>query len=223
MGVLDLLVNRVWTIGLMGAVLVHYQPLGVQGLNLAPVFTQNMNQHTIKENTPVGSIIYTLQGEDPEGSRVEYGLTGTDILKADPFTGSVSVIKEIDREKVPNSEVRLVVTIQDQPEENGQSPNIVRIPISVIILDENDNQPKFQGLPYKALIAEDLPVGSTLFQALEVTDDDLVGEVLDVQCMHREGFEEGVCDGFEIEPRRLETDHDMFRGSVVLKKPLDYR
>jgi hypothetical protein len=56
-----------------------------------------------------------------------------------------------------------------------------------------------------------------------VTDADLVGDVLDVQCVHRPGFDEGVCDSFEIQPRRLETDHDMFRGSVILKKPLDYR
>ena len=75
----------------------------------------------------------------------------------------------------------------------------------------------------QASIAEDTPVASTLFQAIEVTDADLVGDVLDVQCVHRPGFDEGVCDSFEIQPRRLETDHDMFRGSVILKKPLDYR
>ena len=46
------------------------------GVNLAPVFDQNMNQHRIKENTPVGSVIYTLSGTDPEGSTVRYGLTG---------------------------------------------------------------------------------------------------------------------------------------------------
>ena len=109
------------------------------------------------------------------------------------------------------------------PQDGQREPNVVRVPISVIILDENDNQPMFRGLPYKASIAEDTPVASTLFQAIEVTDADLVGDVLDVQCVHRPGFDEGVCDSFEIQPRRLETDHDMFRGSVILKKPLDYR
>lgn len=193
------------------------------GLNLAPNFIDNMNQHTIKENTPVGSIIYTLKGSDPEGSRVRFGLSGTDLLEVDELTGSVKISREIDREKVDFNEVRLVVTIQDEPQEPGQIPNVVRVPISVIILDENDNQPEFRGLPYKASIREDIPVESTLFQAIEVTDQDLVGDVLDVQCAHRPGFEPGVCDSFAIEPRRLETDHDMFRGSVVLKKPLDYK
>lgn len=193
-----------------------------QGFNFAPVFVDDMNQHTIRENTPVGSIIYNLKGEDPE-SRVRYDLTGTDLLRVDPTSGAVSVVKEIDREAVDDNEVRLVVTVQDEPQEPGQPPNVVRVPISVIILDENDNKPVFQGLPYKGVIAEDTPVGSTLFQAIEVTDADLVGDVLDVQCVHREGFEEGVCDTFDILPRRIETDHDMFRGSVILKKPLDYR
>ena len=47
---------------------------GSRGLNLPPFFTADMNQHTLTENTPVGSAIYTLQGKDPEGSRVKYGL-----------------------------------------------------------------------------------------------------------------------------------------------------
>ncbi len=114
------------------------------------------------------------------------------------------------------------MTIQDEPEE-GAPPNVVTVPISVIILDENDNEPVFQGTPYKASVPEDTPVGSTLFQGLEVTDRDLVGEVLDVRCVVRDDYDPDVCDYFDIRPRRLETDHDMFRGSVVLKQPLDYR
>ena len=48
----------------------------VSGFNSAPEFVKNMNQHRIKENTPVGSVIYTLVGTDPEGSPVRYGLSG---------------------------------------------------------------------------------------------------------------------------------------------------
>ena len=52
-----------WIFGILVSLILIPQN-GVYGLNLAPVFTQNMNQHTIKENTPIGSIIYTLKGED---------------------------------------------------------------------------------------------------------------------------------------------------------------
>ena len=55
------------------------------GVNLAPVFDQNMNQHRIKENTPVGSVIYNLSGTDPEGSTVRYGLSGKIIYLVIPF------------------------------------------------------------------------------------------------------------------------------------------
>ena len=55
-----------------------------------------------------------------------YGLYGTDLLKVDELTGSVSVIKEIDREEIRRDEIGLTVTIQDEAEEAGQPPNIVR-------------------------------------------------------------------------------------------------
>ena len=75
-----------------------------EALNLAPVFTANMNQHTLRENTPVGSIIYTLEGKDPEGSRVRYGLSGTDLFSADPVTGAVRIERAIDRESIGREE-----------------------------------------------------------------------------------------------------------------------
>jgi hypothetical protein len=99
---------------------------------------------------------------------------------------------------------------------------VVKVPISVIILDVNDNEPVFRGTPYKTAVNEDTPVGATIFRAIEVTDRDLIGEVLDVRCVNKDA-RDNLCDFFDIVPRRDETDHDMFRGSVILKKPLDYR
>ncbi len=87
----------------------------VEGLNLAPFFTADMNQHTIMENTPVGSVIYTLKGEDPEGSAVKFDLTGTDKLSVDPTSGEVRVEKPIDRESrvdFNDNEIRLMVIIE---------------------------------------------------------------------------------------------------------------
>ena len=107
-------------------------------------------------------------------------------------------------------------------EGEGSNPNVVRVPISVIVLDENDNEPVFRGTPYKSSLNEDTPVGTTIFRAIEATDRDLVGEVLEVACVEREGYAR-LCDYFDIVPRRRETDHDMFRGSVILKRELDYR
>ena len=151
-------------------------------------------------------------------------------LRVDPRSGQVTVAEEIDRESPTgelglsnDNEIRLTVIIQDTVAEGEASnPNVVRVPISVIVLDENDNEPVFRGTPYKSSLNEDTPVGTTIFRAIEATDRDLVGEVLEVTCVKREGYAE-LCDYFDIVPRRRETDHDMFRGSVILKKELDYR
>ena len=136
--------------------------------NLPPKFLPDgdMNQHTLTENTPIGTVIYTLKGVDPEGSPVRYGIKGTDKLAVNEISGEVTVIKEIDREArndFSHKEIRLIVTIVDEVKA-GRTPNLVEIPISVIILDQNDNKPVFRGTPYKATINEDTPIGTTIFQ-----------------------------------------------------------
>lgn len=70
------------TFSMASAVIALLLPLllqsgGVSALNLAPFFTDDMNQHTLKENTPVGTAVYQLLGEDPEGSPVTFAIEGT--------------------------------------------------------------------------------------------------------------------------------------------------
>ena len=55
-------------------VVVLLQSTLVAALNLPPFFTRDMNQHTLTENTPPGSVVYTLEGRDPEGSSVRFGI-----------------------------------------------------------------------------------------------------------------------------------------------------
>lgn len=66
--------------------------------NLPPVFTEDMNNLALSEATPVGWIVYTLEGYDPEGSEVTFGLVGTDHFMVHPTTGKVEVTKALDRE-----------------------------------------------------------------------------------------------------------------------------
>lgn len=66
--------------------------------NLPPVFTQDMNNVVLSEAVEVGSIVYTLEGYDPEKSEITFGLVGTDNFEVDPKTGAVKVIKALDRE-----------------------------------------------------------------------------------------------------------------------------
>ena len=53
----------------------------------------------------------------------------------------------------------------------------------VIVLDENDNPPQFEGTPYEAVAAEDTPVGTTILPAIRITDPDLIGENIELSCI----------------------------------------
>lgn len=57
-----------------------------------------MNNVVLSEAVEVGSIVYTLEGYDPEKSEITFGLVGTDNFAVDPKTGAVKVIKALDRE-----------------------------------------------------------------------------------------------------------------------------
>lgn len=67
-------------------------------VNLPPIFTQDMNNLALSENTPVGSKVYQLEGYDPEGGSVTFGLIGSQNFEVDAVTGDVKLIKQLDRE-----------------------------------------------------------------------------------------------------------------------------
>uniref|UniRef100_A0A7N8Y3F3 Photoreceptor cadherin n=1 Tax=Mastacembelus armatus TaxID=205130 RepID=A0A7N8Y3F3_9TELE len=76
----------------------------------------NMALFSISEDTPVGkSYIYTLNGTDPEGDPVRYGLTfekgSKEYFRVDPKSGNVTLIQELDREK--QDEISVLVSVTD--------------------------------------------------------------------------------------------------------------
>lgn len=57
-----------------------------------------MNNLALSEATPLGYNVYKLEGYDPEGGEVAFGLIGSEHFTVDPKTGDVKVIKALDRE-----------------------------------------------------------------------------------------------------------------------------
>ena len=66
--------------------------------NLPPIFTQDMNNLALSESTPLNTIVYKLEGYDPEGGAITFGLIGSSNFEVDPKSGDVKLIKELDRE-----------------------------------------------------------------------------------------------------------------------------
>ncbi|XP_075697862.1 cadherin-related family member 1 [Rhinoderma darwinii] len=142
--------------------------------NFAPYFFENgpgssngnMALLSLSEDTPVGTYIYTLNGTDPEGYPVIYGLTfepgSKRYFSIDPIHGNVTVIEELDREK--QDEIEAIVSISD-------GINKVSERVRVLVTDANDESPEFQNTPYIVNVPEDTPSGSSIFQ-VEAVDKD---------------------------------------------------
>lgn len=143
--------------------------------NKAPSFT-NPGTVIVPENTPVGTYVYRLIANDldakpmlryhldpstsearsEEGSIVkqsEYDYLGA--FEINPMDGLIRVVKLIDREKV--EQIKLGFIVEDVAAANGkQSASGI---LTILIEDENDNNPKFRKPFYKRSITENSPNG----------------------------------------------------------------
>ncbi|XP_072154327.1 cadherin-87A isoform X2 [Bemisia tabaci] len=199
-----------WTAVALLVTLIHYG-----SCNQPPVFDADMNNEPLAESTPVGQVVYKLEGHDPEGSPVYYGIQGTDRFSVDRTQGEVRIVKPLDREV--NDTLRFQVTLEDEVE--GGTNNLVEVPISIIILDDNDNAPVFKETPYEFVVPENAAVGTTVFSNIKVEDADLVGEILDVVCENSLQAEK-VCSKFGLVT--INATERLFLGGLVLKEPLNY-
>ncbi|XP_045767509.1 cadherin-87A isoform X2 [Maniola jurtina] len=184
--------------------------------NKLPVFTQDTDKLTLSESTLVGTIVYTLQGTDPDGLPLRYGLVGTDKFSVNPMTGEVTLVQPLDREK--EDTIKFLVSIENVHED--ESKNLVQTqPFTVIVLDENDNPPIFKNSPYEVDVPEDEEIGKTVLSNIEVEDRDSVGDSLEVGCVPNDQWPE-ACEIFEVVS--LQSTANQYSGALVLRRQLDY-
>ena len=82
-----------------------------QVINRAPHFVHggDMARLAVSEGTPPGAPVYTLQAEDPEGSRLHYSISG-EHFTVDRDTGVVVLRRPLDREAQDLIEVIISIT-----------------------------------------------------------------------------------------------------------------
>ncbi|XP_039990980.1 cadherin-related family member 1 isoform X2 [Xiphias gladius] len=126
----------------------------------------NMALFSISEDTPVGTQIYILNGTDPEGDPIRYGLNfekgSKEYFRVEPKSGNVTLIRELDREK--QDEISVLVSITD-------GRNKVVETVRVFVTDANDESPEFQNLPFIIDIPEDTAPGSSIYRVQAVDRD----------------------------------------------------
>ncbi|KAM6946138.1 neural-cadherin-like [Aplochiton taeniatus] len=143
--------------------------------NNKPVFEkcqQYREQASVLEDQPAGTFVLQVHAVDADegaNGKVKYGLMHRDssmpAFRVHPDTGVIVTARRFDRER--QREYSITVTATDWAEE----PLIGICQLNVVILDQNDNSPKFENLRYEYFLREDTMIG-TSFLRVAAHDDD---------------------------------------------------
>ena len=139
-----------------------------------PVFNPKFYNARISENATVGMSIVQTRAVDLDhgrNGRVRYSIISGDLkgdLIIDEMTGMIKVNKNLDHEKRKQYDI----TIQAQ--DDGEEPLKDTATVSVMVLDVNDNEPRFPHSPYSCKVTENAPrhtLPLQIFQAIAVDKD----------------------------------------------------
>ncbi|CAL8361238.1 unnamed protein product [Boreogadus saida] len=126
----------------------------------------NLALFSLSEDTAVGTHIYSLNGSDPEGQEVRYGLAfdpgSKQYFRVDPVSGNITLVEKLDREKQDSIDVLVSIT-------DGRSKVVERV--TVFVMDANDEKPEFQNMPAIVNVLETAQSGSSLFQVQALDRD----------------------------------------------------
>nr|CAG4640600.1 EOG090X0007 [Eulimnadia texana] len=136
-----------------------------------PVFTALSYQVIVPESEPLGSAVVTVTATDndngPNGV-VRYAIvSGNDQqnFAIDPTTGAVTVAKPLDYDTLQKFTLNITAT------DMGFEPRMATATLTVLLIDVNDNPPRFNQSLYDAFIAENSPPDTFVID-LEAIDID---------------------------------------------------
>ncbi|XP_054886048.1 cadherin-related family member 1 isoform X2 [Poeciliopsis prolifica] len=126
----------------------------------------NLALFSLSEDTPVGTQIYQLNGTDPEGQEVRYGLSfdpgSKEYFRVDPKSGNITLVETMDREKQDSVDVNISIT-------DGRSQVVERV--TIFVTDANDEKPEFQNMPAIIDVLETTESGRSIYK-VEAVDRD---------------------------------------------------
>uniref|UniRef100_A0A8C4Q145 FAT atypical cadherin 1 n=1 Tax=Eptatretus burgeri TaxID=7764 RepID=A0A8C4Q145_EPTBU len=125
-----------------------------------PAFSAPHYSVSVYENTAVGTPIGCVSATDAdsgENGRITYYLEPSNAhFSMDKTTGLLTLRKQLHRQML--SEYSLRVCAKD----NGSRSLLAFAPLTVTVLDVNDNPPVFEFLEYGGSVSEDAPIGTVV-------------------------------------------------------------
>ncbi|XP_043823673.1 cadherin EGF LAG seven-pass G-type receptor 1 [Dromiciops gliroides] len=134
-----------------------------------PVFQSSHYTVSVREDKPVGTSIATISATDEdtgENARITYTLEDpVPQFRIHPDTGTIITLMELDYEE--QAAYTLAITAKD----NGIPQKSDTTSLEVLILDANDNAPRFLRDFYQGSVFEDAPPSTSVLQ-VSATDRD---------------------------------------------------
>ncbi|XP_037084523.1 cadherin-23-like [Pollicipes pollicipes] len=166
-----------------------------------PLFGQKAYDVEVSEESYFPAVVATITARDIDSQNgygnVTFSLAGTtaDQFHIDPVAGTLHVAPGVRLDRETTAMHRLRVVAQDNPRA-GQPANKAYAQLTIIVVDENDNRPKFSSDRYTAVVAENALPGTDVVRVAAADRDEGDGGRV------RYSFvDTGAADGlFTLEP-----------------------
>lgn len=140
----------------------------------SPQFKQTSYQETVAENTPVGTSVLKVLASDADKGKngfVTYAIANSEPVPftIDPFTGVISISEHLDYELMKRR-YHLRVWASDSGSPFSQ---VSECPVTITLINMNDNIPLFERVDCNITVPQDLPVGRTIVELSAIDLDEL--------------------------------------------------
>ncbi|XP_072290344.1 protocadherin alpha-5-like [Eucyclogobius newberryi] len=215
------------TPSLSSASVIHVEIADVN--DNAPHFQEPVINIYVKENSQIGSIIYTLTSSDldsTENARISYSLLNNDknnvpmssVVNVNSDTGEIVTLQTFNFEELKTFQFKVQAT------DSGVPPLSSNVTVNVFILDENDNSPTILA-PYSehgSVNSESIPysaeAGYFVAKIRAVDADSGYNALLSYHLSEPKGnnlFRIGTSTG-EIRTKRRMSDNDLKTHPLVV-------
>ncbi|XP_076174537.1 dachsous cadherin-related 1 [Ptiloglossa arizonensis] len=167
-----------------------------------PVFERNEYHVEVPEGAKLDSQILQVTAVDLDtgnNARLSYRLQGSSAFRISPNTGWIYLAQTLDRETLDRHALTVLAT------DNGSPAATASASVLVTVLDDNDNDPRFEKDFYGFELLENLPSG-TLVGSVSASDPDLGKNALLRYAVVQ------ANSSFTVDPDT---------GEIVTKEPLD--
>uniref|UniRef100_A0A8C4F1B8 Cadherin-23 n=1 Tax=Dicentrarchus labrax TaxID=13489 RepID=A0A8C4F1B8_DICLA len=189
--------------------------------DMDPIFTNLPYSTNIEENIPLGYEVRKITAIDQDlgrprgiGYTIISGNTNS-VFALDYISGSLTVNGQLDREN-PLYSAGFTLTVKATELKDDRSPSnaTVRTTFTILLIDKNDNAPKFNSSEYRVRITELAQVGFALPLFIQAEDKDE-----GVNSMFQVFLTGNNSDYFTISPTAVQGRADI---RIRVAMPLDY-